>query len=271
VKANIEEAVAPMCGASHRFEEVEHAVRRGHRRQMNKLLEEQANLQDKIEAGNGWELDRVVEIAMDALRSPRRTTPIEHALGRRAAARGAVPSPAREARSAAARRAHQPPRRRERRVARALPARVPGTVVAITHDRYFLDNVAGWILELDRGQGSRTKGNYSAGSSRRSKRLELEEKQETARQKTLARELEWVRMAPKRAAGQEQGAPHRVRELLRRGPGQEGARYDRDPHPVPARASATSWSRQNLKKAYGDRLLVDDLNRSRSRAAASSA
>ena len=97
-------------------------------------------------------------------------------------------------------------------MARATTSReFPGTVVAVTHDRYFLDNVAGWILELDRGDGIPWEGNYSSWLEQKERRLAQEEKQDSARQKTLQRELEWVRLAPARAAGQEQGAHHRVR------------------------------------------------------------
>ena len=144
-----------------------------------------------------WDLDRKLEIAMDAMRLPAGRRRRRHALRRRAAPGGAVQAAARAARHAAARRADQPPRRRERRLARAPPGGVPGTVVAVTHDRYFLDNVAGWILELDRGEGIPWQGNYSSWLEQKQDRLAQEEKQASARQKTLQRELEWVRMAPR--------------------------------------------------------------------------
>ena len=165
---------------------------------MEALLEEYAELQDKIEAVDGWDIERMVERAMDALRLPPADADVTHPLRRRAPPRRPLPSPPREARPAAARRADQPPRRRDRGLARAHLQEYAGTVVAVTHDRYFLDNVAGWILELDRGRGFPYKGNYTAWLEQKRKRLELEEKQESARQKrTLDRELEWVRSSPR--------------------------------------------------------------------------
>ena len=114
-----------------------------------------------------------------------------------------------------------------------------GTVVAVTHDRYFLDNVAGWILELDRGEGIPWEGNYTSWLDQKKTRLAQEEKQQSARQRTLERELEWVRMAPARAAGQGQGASRRVREAAGRGGPREDRRTSRSTS-RPARASATS-------------------------------
>ena len=139
-------------------------------------------------------------------------------------------------------------------------AEYPGTVVAVTHDRYFLDNVAGWILELDRGRGIPWKGNYSSWLEQKQKRLALEEKQESARQRTLARELEWVRIVAARASGEEQGAPRGVRAAARRGPG-EARRRRRDLDPARAAARRRRASRRRAsRKAYGDRLLIDDLS-----------
>ena len=126
----------------------------------------------------------------------------------------------------------------------------PGTVVAVTHDRYFLDNVAGWILELDRGQGIPWKGNYTSWLEQKQERLAQEEKTESARQRTLQRELEWVRMAPARPPGQEQGPPHRLREAARRGPRVRQARpirtRSRSP-PGPAWATSSSRPRASAR------------------------
>ena len=164
---------------------------------MNKLLERQAKLQDKIDAVNAWELDRQLEVAMDALRLPPGDAQVKVLSGgerRRVALCRLLlqrpdmllldePTNHLDAESVAwlERFLHE----------------YPGTVVAVTHDRYFLDNVAGWILELDRGRGIPYKGNYSAWLEQKQKRLELEEKKASARQRTLQRELEWVRMAPR--------------------------------------------------------------------------
>ena len=146
--------------------------------EMDALLEEQGKVQDAIEASKGWDLDRRVEIAMDAMRLPPGDAecPLSPA-----ASGGASPvqDPARTTRPFAPRRAHQPPRRRERRLARTASRRVPGHRRDVTHDRYFLDNVAKWILELDRGQGIPWEGNYSSWLEQKRARLALKEKQES--------------------------------------------------------------------------------------------
>ena len=129
--------------------------------EMEALIAEQGELQEKIDQADAWDLDRTVEIAMDALRCPAGRRRGRHPVGRRAAPRRAVPAPAATPRPSAARRADQPSRRRIGRLAAALSEDYPGTVVTVTHDRYFLDEVAGWILELDRGRGIPFEGNYS--------------------------------------------------------------------------------------------------------------
>src|SRR3990170_654610 len=164
---------------------------------MNALLEEQGKLQEYIEAHNLWELDRKVEIAMDALRLPPADADVTKLSGgekRRVALCKVLleepdlllldePTNHLDAESVAWLERHL--------------AEFPGTVVAITHDRYFLDNVAGWILELDRGAGIPYEGNYTAWLEQKRERLAREERVASARQKTLARELDWVRMAPR--------------------------------------------------------------------------
>ena len=138
-------------------------------------------------------------------------------------------------------------------------AEYKGTVVAVTHDRYFLDNVAGWILELDRGKGIPFKGNYSSWLEQKQARLAVEEKTESARQRTLARELEWVRMSPRARHAKSKARLTAYEQLLAEEQRVE-ARQDRDPHPGRARASATSSSRPTaLAKGFGDRLLFEDL------------
>jgi ATP-binding cassette ChvD family protein len=164
---------------------------------MDKLLEEQASLQEKIEHANGWEIDRTLEIAMDALRLPPGDQKVTHLSGgerRRVALCRLLlerpdillldePTNHLDAESVAWLEQHLD--------------QYPGTVIAVTHDRYFLDNIAGWILELDRGHGIPWEGNYSSWLEQKEKRLSQEEKTETKRQKTLERELEWIRMNPK--------------------------------------------------------------------------
>jgi sulfate-transporting ATPase len=160
VRGNVEEAVAPIKQALERLDQV-YAAYAEPDADFDALAKEQGELEDLIEATDGHNLERTLEVAADALRLPPWEADVTKLSGgeRR---RVALCRLLLQARHAAARRAHQPPRRRVRRLAGALPARLPGTVVAVTHDRYFLDNVAGWILELDRGHGIPWEGNYSS-------------------------------------------------------------------------------------------------------------
>src|SRR4029079_8910496 len=165
--------------------------------EMNKLLEEQGKLQEKIDTLGLWELERKLEIAADALRLPPWEADVTKLSGgerrRVALCRLLLSKPDMLL-------LDEPTNHLDAESVAWLERflhEFPGTVVAVTHDRYFLDNVAGWILELDRGQGIPYEGNYSGWLEQKKKRLELEQKQETSRQKTLERELEWVRMAPR--------------------------------------------------------------------------
>src|SRR5881397_2126585 len=198
VRGNVEDGVAETRALLTRFEEV--SARLGEpieADEMEKLLDEQARLQDRIDAVNAWDLDRTVELAMDALRVPPGDMDVTRVSGgerRRVAlcrlllARPDMllldePTNHLDAESVAW-------------LERFLKE-YPGTVVAITHGRYFLDNVAGWILELDRGHGIPWEGNYSSWLEQKQQRLAREEKAESERRKTLERELEWIRMTPK--------------------------------------------------------------------------
>ncbi len=198
VKGNVEGGVKEIRDLLVRFDEVSLAFADiSTDEEMNALVEEQAKLQDRIEVADAWDLDRKVDMAMDALRVPPGDADVTTLSGgeRRRVALCRVlleapdmllldePTNHLDAESVAW-------------LERFL-ADFPGTVVAITHDRYFLDNVAEWILELDRGQGIPWKGNYSSWLEQKRDRLRVEEKQESARQRTLERELEWVRMAPR--------------------------------------------------------------------------
>ena len=149
-------------------------------------------------------------------------------------------------------------------MARALPAELPGTVVAVTHDRYFLDNVAGWILELDRGRGIPFEGNYSSWLEQKQERLAQEEKQRVdARQRTLERELEWVRMAPKARQAKGKARLAAYEKLLRRGRGgrRRGAeQLEISIPPGPAPRRRRDRGRAPRRKGFGDRLLIDDLS-----------
>src|SRR3990172_3635303 len=246
VRGNVEEGVAETRALLTRFEEV--SAKLGEpleADEMEKLLEEQARVQDRIEAANAWDLDRTVELAMDALRVPPGDADVGKISGgerRRVAlcrlllARPDMllldePTNHLDAESVAW-------------LERFLKD-YPGTVVAITHDRYFLDNVAGWILELDRGAGIPWEGNYSSWLDQKKQRLAQEEKQESARQRTLEHELELVRMSPRprpgpppgRAAGGgggRGGGGGGGKGGGARGGGQGAGRRGGDPHPAGA-------------------------------------
>jgi ATP-binding cassette ChvD family protein len=198
VRGNVEEAVRAQRDLLRRFDEVNAKFGEvSDDDEMNKLLEEQARIQDAIDAANLWELDRKIEIAMEALRLPPPDARVENLSGgeRRRVALCKVlleepdmllldePTNHLDAESVAWLEHHL--------------AEFKGTIVAITHDRYFLDNVAEWILELDRGEGIPWKGNYSSWLEQKQERLRREEKQSSARSRSLERELEWVRMAPR--------------------------------------------------------------------------
>jgi ATP-binding cassette ChvD family protein len=198
VFGNVEEAVAPTRALLTEFEQLSEKLGEvSDPDEMEKLLERQAKVQDKIDAVNAWELDRQVEVAMSAMNLPPGDASVKNLSGgekRRVALCKILlerpdlllldePTNHLDAESVAWLERHL--------------EEYPGTVVAVTHDRYFLDNVAKWILELDRGQGHPFEGNYSSWLEQKKARLEIEEKQATARQRTLARELEWVRMAPR--------------------------------------------------------------------------
>ncbi len=260
VLGNIEEGVAVMKGVLNRFEEV--SMKLGEPMsdaEMNRLLSEQAELQDKIDAGNGWELDRTLEIAMDALRCPPGDTDVTTLSGgerRRVALCRLLlqrpdmllldePTNHLDAESVAW-------------LERFLQE-YPGTVVAITHDRYFLDNVAGWILELDRGAGIPWKGNYSSWLDQKGKRLAQEEKTESNRQRTLARELEWVQMSPKARQAKSKARVSAYEALLAKS---DDKRTDTTELTIPftRRLGNTVIEAKKLVKGFGERLLFDDLN-----------
>src|SRR5215510_2062660 len=198
VRGNVEQAVAKTRALLTRFDELNEKMAQDlSESESAKLMAEYQRVQDAIEAANAWELDRQLEISMDALRLPPGDADVTKISGgeRRRVALCKVllerpdlllldePTNHLDAESVAWLERHL--------------AEYPGTVVAVTHDRYFLDNVAGWILELDRGAGIPWKGNYSSWLDQKRKRLEQEEKAESARQRTLARELEWVQASPR--------------------------------------------------------------------------
>jgi energy-dependent translational throttle protein EttA len=227
--------------------------------QMNKLLEEQAKLQDAIDAKGGWELERKLEVAADALRLPPWEADVSKISGgerRRVALCRLLlsqpdmllldePTNHLDAESVAW-------------LERYLES-YPGTVIAVTHDRYFLDNVAGWILELDRGHGIPWEGNYSSWLEQKEKRLAIEEKQQEGLRKTLERELEWVRSNPKARQAKSKARLQRYEELA----SQEFQKRNETNEiyiPPGSRLGELVIEAKALKKGFGDRLLFDDLS-----------
>jgi len=227
--------------------------------EMEKLLAEQAKVQDQMDAGNLWDLDRHLEIAMDALRCPPGDSPVTNLSGgerRRVALCRLLlsrpdlllldePTNHLDAESVAW-------------LERFLQE-YEGTIVAVTHDRYFLDNVAGWILELDRGEGIPWEGNYSSWLEQKRNRLQQEEKTESARQKTLERELEWVRLAP-RARQAKSKARLQAYERMLAEEGREKLDNVEIYIPPGPRLGNVVIEASQLRKGYGDTLLIDDLS-----------
>ena len=180
-------------------------------------MAEMGELQEKIDAVDGWTLDNQLEIAMDALRCPPGDCLGREPLRRREAPHRAHPPAAREARHLAARRADQPSRRRERRNgSKSTSIDYAGHVILVTHDRYFLDNVVGWVLELDRGRYFPYEGNYSDYLEKKAKRLAQEEREDAGRQKAINDELEWIRQLAQGAPDQVQGPYPQVRRAGRK-------------------------------------------------------
>jgi sulfate-transporting ATPase len=260
VRGNVELGVKPIRDLLVRFEEVSMAFGEiSSDEEMNDLIEEQAKLQDQIEAVGAWDLDRKVEMAMDALRVPAGDTDITTLSGgeRRRVALCKVlleapdmllldePTNHLDAESVAWLEHHL--------------AAYPGTIVAITHDRYFLDNVAEWILELDRGQGIPWKGNYSSWLEQKWERLRVEEKQESARARTLEHELEWVRMAPRARHSKGKARVSAYEDLLNTDE-REQMRTAEILIPKGQRLGSTVIRAEGVKKGYDERLLVEDLN-----------
>jgi ATP-binding cassette ChvD family protein len=262
VLEHVEEAVAGTRALLNRFEEL--SMKLGDdlpEAEMDKVMAEQAKAQDQIEAANAWDLDRTVEIAMEALRLPPGDADVTRLSGgerRRVALCRLLLQPSDMLLL------DEPTNHLDAESVAWLERflkEYKGCVVAITHDRYFLDNAAGWILELDRGEGIPWKGNYSSWLDQKRTRLAQEEKEESARQKTLEKELEWVRMAPRARQAKGKARLAHYEDLL----AEQQANEKRDKQgeiaiPPGPRLGDLVIECKGLRKAYGDNLLMDDVN-----------
>jgi len=227
--------------------------------EMNALIEEQGALQETIDAAGGWELERTIEIAMDALRCPPGDTDVARLSGgerrRVALCRLLLQRPDLLL-------LDEPTNHLDAESVAWLERFLhdyEGTVVAVTHDRYFLDNVAGWILELDRGRALPFEGNYTSWLEQKQKRLAQEEREETARQKTLAQELEWVRASPRARQAKSRARVTAYEELLAQSQSL-AATTAQIVIPAGPRLGELVIEAVGLRKGYGDRLLIDDLS-----------
>jgi len=260
VKENVDVAVKPTRDLLTKFEEISNKFAEPMSDdEMTKLLEQQAKVQEKIDAANAWDLDRKIEIAMDALRLPPAEVDVSTLSGgekrRVALCRTLLEEPDMLL-------LDEPTNHLDAESVAWLErylAEFPGTVVAVTHDRYFLDNVAGWILELDRGAGIPYEGNYSSWLDQKRTRLATEEKQASARQRTLERELEWVRMSPRARQSKSKARIQKYEELATAAEG-EKVMQNEIVIPPPARLGNDVVIAKGLKKAYGDKVLFDDLS-----------
>jgi ATP-binding cassette ChvD family protein len=260
VYENILEGMGPLKTMLDRFNEVSNLLGEvTDDDEMNALIAEQAELQEKIDAANAWDLERTIEIAMDALRCPSGDADVTRLSGgerRRVALCRLLlqkpdlllldePTNHLDAESVAwlERFLHE----------------YTGTVVAVTHDRYFLDNVAGWILELDRGKGIPWEGNYSSWLAQKKKRLALEEKTESKRQKTLERELEWIQASPKARQAKSKARITAYENLLAEAKDKTPEEMSIAIAPGP-RLGNVVVEAEGLRKAFGDRLLIDGLD-----------
>ncbi|MDI3465395.1 MAG: Energy-dependent translational throttle protein EttA [Nitrospira sp.] len=259
VKEVVEEGKADLVALLHEYEAVSNKIGEVGPDEMEKLLDKQAQLQEKIEAANGWELENQLDIAMDALRCP----PADQKVG--------TLSGGEKRRVALCRLMIQEPdillldeptNHLDAESVQWLEQHLQqykGTVIAVTHDRYFLDNVAGWILELDRGHGIPFQGNYSSWLEQKKDRLEKEEKAESKRKKTLEHELEWIRMSPKARQSKGKARLNRYEELVNQKQDQVAEDLEIYIPPGP-RLGDVVVEADGISKAYGDKVLYESVN-----------
>jgi ATP-binding cassette ChvD family protein len=260
VLGNVEEGVAAVRALLQRYDEVTAKFENEMSpEEMEKVLEEQGKIQDRIDAVNAWDIDSRIELAMDALRCPPPDANVSTLSGgerrRVALCRLLLKSPDLLL-------LDEPTNHLDAESVAWLERFLKdyaGTVVAVTHDRYFLDNVAGWILELDRGQGIPWEGNYSSWLDQKQQRLALEEKQESRRQRTLQRELDWIRMSPRARQAKGKARVTAYEELLNQDTAQKLETVEIYVPPGPRLGDLVVEAR-NLRKGYGDNLLIDDLS-----------
>jgi energy-dependent translational throttle protein EttA len=260
VKGNVEEGVGAVKALLDRYDELNMKLGEDlSPEEMDKVLEEQGRLQDRIDAVNAWDIDSQLELAMDALRCPPADADVATLSGgerrRVALCRLLLQSPDLLL-------LDEPTNHLDAESVAWLERflkEYKGTVVAVTHDRYFLDNAAEWILELDRGSGIPWKGNYSSWLDQKQQRLAQEEKSETKRQKTLQRELEWIRMSPRARQSKGKARLNAYEQLLNEDTAQKIEQVEIYIPPGPRLGDIVVEAR-GLRKAYGEQLLMDDLN-----------
>jgi len=261
VKENIMEGLGPVKGYLDEFQKISEEM--GDENldpdKMEKLIERQGDVQEKIEALDGWEVDQKIDRAMEALRCPPEEVIVDNLSGgerrRVALCRLLLSSPDILL-------LDEPTNHLDAESVSWLEhflAEFPGTVIAVTHDRYFLDNVAGWILELDRGEGYPYKGNYSSWLEQKDKRMAQEEKSGSQKSKTLERELDWIRMSPKGRQSKSKARISAYENLLKE-PSQEKLKDMQIFIPAGPRLGEVVIEAKNVKKAYGEKLLMENMN-----------
>ncbi len=261
VKENVEQGLGAVMKLLKQFEDINNQFADPNLDpdKMEKLLSKQAEVQEKIDAANGWEVDRTLELAMEALRLPAADASVKHLSGgerrRVALCRLLLQKPDILL-------LDEPTNHLDAESVLWLEQFLKsysGTVVAVTHDRYFLDNIAGWILELDRGYGIPWEGNYSSWLDQKQARLAVEEKQETKRQKTLERELEWIRMSPRARQAKNKARIQAFDALYNEDRPDKIEEVEIYIPPGP-RLGELVFEAKNLKKVYGDKLLFEDVS-----------